>query len=369
MKEQLKKRIADFWDGRLDTVQQKRLLSDLENDDGDLRTQLKHEFQKGDEDKADRLADADAQSILEVLHRKMGLVTALPVKRRLKTYWMIAVVMLAVVGFGLSIMRWRSSAPVAHDINGNFLVAEDTVRLINRNATSRKTQLPDGSTVILSPGSELVFIKSTVKNDRVFHLRGQGQFQVAHDPLHPFVVWANGFTTTAVGTAFAINAHASEKIEVELLSGKIIVKSTARSAMQIADQYLMPGDKLRIDPQVQSLTLNGTSATISGSATHTKVMKVQKHDLPFVFVETPLTEVFADIASRKHVQIVIDSLDLKGLSFTGEFSNTEPTLTMIQIVCQMNNLDYIEQENQIIIKHEEHIDTVSPIEEKSDTPN
>lgn len=367
MKEELKKRIADFWDGHLDREERSDLLSDLENDEDDLRVQLEDDFDKNENVGSDFQAD-DAQSVLEELHRKMGVVKDFPVKRRLYRYWMIAVALVAVFGLSVSIMRWRENPSGAHNLISNHLTETDTVRLINRNVDIKKTLLPDGSTVILSAGSELIFSKNAIKKDRIFHLKGEAQFQVARDPSRPFVVWANGFTTTAIGTTFSINAQGSGKVDVSLLSGKIMVKSTAYSSMQIPDQYLSPGETLSIDLKMQSIALHASPAEITLRTNNLKTSTIQK-DLPLQFYETPLTEVFAEVARRKHVEIVTDGIYLEGLSFTGEFNLREPTLSIVHIVCQLNNLYYLEDGNQIIIQQKEHIQENSPIEQKSETTN
>lgn len=86
-------------------------------------------------------------------------------------------------------------------------------------------QLPDGSTVILSPGSTLDFPDSfDGMPKREVALTGEAYFDVRRIPDKPFIVRSGKLRTTVLGTAFNVKAMPGEKsITVTVISGKVQV--------------------------------------------------------------------------------------------------------------------------------------------------
>lgn len=90
----------------------------------------------------------------------------------------------------------------------------------------RQFQLPDGSSVILNASSRLEVSNDFNSTSRRLQLRGQAFFQVAHNAHKPFIVESGSFSTTALGTAFYVNARdAAIGYSVNLLEGKVQLKN------------------------------------------------------------------------------------------------------------------------------------------------
>jgi transmembrane sensor len=81
--------------------------------------------------------------------------------------------------------------------------------------------LPDGSQVILGPGSHLTIAAGYGQTERKLALRGEAYFDVKHDASHPFAVAAGGATIRDVGTAFAVHADASGDVRVTVTAGTV----------------------------------------------------------------------------------------------------------------------------------------------------
>ena len=85
----------------------------------------------------------------------------------------------------------------------------------------RSVRLADGSRVMLDASSE-VTVRYTADARQLALVRGQARFDVAHNPLRPFTVTADGHKVVATGTAFDVNLIGSE-LQVTLLRGHVVI--------------------------------------------------------------------------------------------------------------------------------------------------
>ncbi len=105
--------------------------------------------------------------------------------------------------------------------------------LLHINTTTgegKNIKLPDGTQVWLSPSSTLEYPASFRGKDlREINLSGEGFFEVAHDPAHPFIIHSGNIETRVVGTSFNIQAYDNqEEINVMVVTGKVNVTNRAK---------------------------------------------------------------------------------------------------------------------------------------------
>ena len=86
-------------------------------------------------------------------------------------------------------------------------------------ADSRFLRLPDGSRVELNTGGE-VAVHFTAHERRIRLVRGEAHFEVAKNPLRPFIVEADSVSVRAVGTAFDVRLGATA-VDVLVTEGKV----------------------------------------------------------------------------------------------------------------------------------------------------
>ncbi|PRD46833.1 FecR family protein [Sphingobacterium haloxyli] len=359
MMEELRKRITDFWKGHLSKEEQHDLLRELQQKEDDLKTTLEQAFEKSNPQENELLSDVEYRQVLEELHRRM-----LPTGSKVRdvTLWrrgLVAAVVL-IIGIGASIFAWRTQH-LSYSPDTPTYTLQDTLHLFNTEKVDKQAVLADGSIVVLSPGSTLSYSSDYGADTRELHLRGQGRFRVARDTARPFVVWANGYTTTALGTEFTIDTRDADQLHIQLLSGKIVVKSTPSATQPMAHQYLSPGDQLEIQ------TRTGTLALIKQKKEAKQPKPEDTSDSVIVpavavmkFEDTPLQTVFETIARHKGTPISIDENLLTGLSFTGEFRDDEPLQAIVSVICQMNNLTYTETDEHIHIQ-QKHNNTIQEV--------
>lgn len=90
-----------------------------------------------------------------------------------------------------------------------------------------KTQfmLPDGTKVIMNADSRIRYHEDFASvSERVVYFEGEAFFDVAKDPLRPFIIHSNQVTTTVLGTSFNVHAFAGEDIIVSVVAGKVKVQ-------------------------------------------------------------------------------------------------------------------------------------------------
>ncbi len=91
-----------------------------------------------------------------------------------------------------------------------------------------RRELPDGSVVLLKEGAQIAQSFSGASR-RVELKHGEAIFEVAKDPLRPFVVSAGVVEVRAVGTAFAVEI-ADRAVEVLVTEGTVLVGAGERAS-------------------------------------------------------------------------------------------------------------------------------------------
>lgn len=337
MKEQIGKRIANFWKGVLSKKEEQRLLEDIRVNESEIQEDLQRVF-GADPKEDERLSEEAYQKLLDKIYDRMDAPVRMerPVARLRN--WSIAAAMLLAVSLGLYTFVSQEERLVQH---AHRTASSDTLKLVNELPQDQQAVLSDGSTVILSSGSSLTYTKAYGISNRTLHLIGRGRFKVAHDTTRPFVVWANGYTTTALGTDFTVDTRQDDRLDIYLQSGKIVVEATPAAKLSMEKKYLLPGDNLQILTEVGEVIMSNPRKR---SLPIKKAISAQRAVVEEVmsFQDTPLLAVFDSIGRKKGVRISSNADELAGLTFTGEFKTSESITTIIGIVCQMNGLHFTE---------------------------
>jgi ferric-dicitrate binding protein FerR (iron transport regulator) len=152
--------------------------------------------------------------IRDRIHRSK---TGTRVRRRIIRYIpYAAAVLIAIITFaGLQFYMGRPPG-LSHDVSLFY----EYGALTN---TLKRVVLPDGSKVVLFPGSSLIipenFKKAPVRSAK---LEGEAFFEIARNEKQPFVLHMGGIGVEVLGTSFnASNYHDDTDIEVVLKSGRV----------------------------------------------------------------------------------------------------------------------------------------------------
>lgn len=180
-----------------------------------------------------------------------------------------------------------------------------------RVAVTRELPLPDGSRVEIAPLSR-INTRFTPESRIVNVESGEAYFNVARDPLRPFIVKVGEMQVLAVGTAF--NVHKTgERVRVTVTDGVISASATKANATGDNGAHATAPVQASAGQQVEySLVdrrfLVGSADVARATAWRSGMLK---------FVNEPLGSVVADLNRYSDRRIVIDDAALETLPYTG----------------------------------------------------
>lgn len=247
-------------------------------------------------------------------------------KKWLKPLISTAAIVLALLGIWWIFKNKNSNATALIEQKTAFQQKEETKKFI---------QLEDGSTVLLNEKSQLTYSDKFGDAKREVTLKGEGYFDIVHDPSKPFIVHAEGITTTVLGTAFNIKAYPNQReIIVTVTRGKVKV---SRAAQTLA--VLIPNRQLAIDSHTFI-----TRETI----VNTKEVTEWKDDF-LVLNNISLEDAAILIGNKYHVTISFANERLKECRITSTFLSEDSLEHVLAVVCGVVDAFYIKQPNDQII--------------------
>lgn len=192
-----------------------------------------------------------------------------------------------------------------------------------RQLNERKAiRLWDSSVVILEKGSSLTIDPSFGKTNRKMWLSGTAYFKVHKDKIHPFKVITGTYATTAVGTAFKLQAdNASNKLKIELEEGRVRVEKRTSSKWQLLT-YLNPLEKIAY----------GYSSAIPDKKVFDRKQLQRWKTQEIVFQDAPIKDVISQLEIYYNVTISVNANFANNEVFTGRFKN-DNLPAVIQVLC------------------------------------
>jgi len=253
--------------------------------------------------------------------------TQVPVKRMpLRHKWLaVAALFLAFCTAGL---MWYEQI-------FNSLLPVEYTEVSNINGRHLKVKLPDSSTVYLSGGTKLKYVKNFKGNKRDVFLDGEAFFEVVHQ-AKPFVVQSGDISTVVLGTSFNVRSYkADKKVTVTVQTGKVGVMAQVKGKNKLV-KYLTPNEQIEINTQ------NGLYAF--GRANATAISAWINNG--FNFYNTPLKDIAASLEHHYGVQIDFTDPDLGSVKLTTKFSNV-PLDEVMQTLSELSGLAYTQKGNQL----------------------
>ncbi len=346
-----RKSIQAFWKGGFTETEAKNLLDNLEKQQPDLQEELKTEFVE-ERGRQKLLSPERSDELLQAIRSRAGMQT--PVRKLSSYRWIgVAAVFLVFFMFGFYYMLDHSKKALPQ-MQYTADAPYRTYAVASQNDSLRHV-LDDGSVVVLSPHSVVLYDKGYGIHNRSLQLIGEGKFAVKRDTTLPFVVTTNGFTTTALGTEFIVDGRNVGKTTVQLLSGKVVIRSTKTAGMVIQDTYLAAGEMLYIDQEQQTALKNPavtTKPARNANALDQRTAKADTHLRKNLrFERNDLVDVIRQVAIKFDTVIVIGPEVPRNLTFTGEFSADDDLQTILQTICLVNDLQHDSGDaNEVVIR-------------------
>jgi transmembrane sensor len=238
----------------------------------------------------------DAQGVAEP--RRAEIVSLDSYRRRWYDARLVAAAaVLVVAGAGLV---WRAASnPAARTATGaapaHFASAVGAIDSL---------RLPDGSRVLLGPGSELTLAAGFGGATREATLRGEARFDVVHDASRPFIVHTPAASFRDVGTIFSVHSDAGDGARIVVSAGAVAVQTKSGAAAVT----LQAGDRADV---------------AMGGALRVERSAATREDLEWtsgrlVFRDAPVAQVAADLRRWYGLELVVDSA-LAGRHLTATF--------------------------------------------------
>lgn len=175
-------------------------------------------------------------------------------------------------------------------------VATESNTITTKSGKSADMVLPDGTKVWLYADSKITYPKAFSGKERTVFLEGQAEFDVTHDPEHPFVVMTNKLDARVLGTEINVSAYPDETGHVALIRGIVVV--TAHGV----------GKSVKLNPG-QGVTVDDNGLLTVKDENMEKYLKWKEGYL--YFDNETLNEVASNLGKWYNMQIQFDSADLR----------------------------------------------------------
>ena len=270
-----------------------------------------------------------------------------------RLYWKSAAVAAASVLLVAGAYVWQRNTPAAGSLALNTRTTQTTAKpdwIVHEVPAGKRLQLKleDGSDITLEAGSVLKYDATAFNTpQRELYLQGNASFKVKASAQHPFSVHTTDFTTTALGTSFAVSAPASGDLRVKLFDGKVLVNSTA----QQQQVYLQPGQQLAWQAGLHKLNVSTFVPAALKINAAAKGNGIAISDDYIVFDNTPLKAVLDVLEQQYHTQLHYKERSITKVYFSGKILPATDSLDMIlQTIARLNKLTIVATGDGYVIK-------------------
>lgn len=193
----------------------------------------------------------------------------------------IAAVLL--VAFGLFYLFNQKSQPEIQSI------ASD-------GSPNKSAVLPDGSTVYMNQNSMVSYPEVFASNQRLVDFKGEGFFEVAHNPEKPMIIETGNLRVKVLGTSFDLKNDAnSTEVILYLQTGKVLFYSIDPSNGSVVEQIVLNPGQVGIYNKVSGVICRDNFTNNNFMAWKSGLLE---------FAKTPLSEVFEMLESTYDIQVV-----------------------------------------------------------------
>lgn len=198
--------------------------------------------------------------------------------------------------------------------------------------------LPDGSEVWLNAGSTLRFAENYNKKSREVYLSGEGYFDVKHNVLIPFNVYAGKIKTHVLGTSFSVSSYPGAiNHTVTITRGKV----------QVSDDHHLLG-YLTPDQELQYSLRSGNAKII-----HTKAEDVTSWRRgKLVFIDMPMQDIAVHLQTWYGVKYEFKNHAILSKRFTASFNNNIGIGDLLNVMNEVTHAHYkFNEQNKTIIDY------------------
>ncbi|MEP7258347.1 MAG: FecR domain-containing protein [Flavitalea sp.] len=200
----------------------------------------------------------------------------------------------------------------------------------------RSIHLPDGSLVILFPGSSLEHPRAFKGKTREVSLTGEGYFDIAHLAGMPFIVHTGKISTRVLGTAFDIKAYPGDaSIEVTVKRGKVEVLNERKSIGLLTANQMISFTKQSEKYEQRKIPAATYAPSISKET---------------FFDNITMKEAAIKIEALFHVPVELINADMEKCRVTATFSEKDNLEEILTVICGVTRAKFHVANNLVIIE-------------------
>lgn len=214
---------------------------------------------------------------------------------------------------------------------------KDLIEYYIPTAEIRELTLPDGTRVMLNSKSTLLYPEQFTGATRSVYLIGEANFRVKPDQKHPFIVKANDFQITALGTEFNVNAYPeNDELIATLLEGAVKVEFNNLMSQII----LKPSEQLTYNKQTKTHCLQLPQIE--------DVTAWQRGEL--VFSNMYLEDIFTNLERKYPYAFVYSIHSLKNNTYSFRFQKQASLEEVMKIMAQVvGDFEYVIKGNKCYV--------------------
>lgn len=225
----------------------------------------------------------------------------------------------------------------------HFFTPEEYFTLATNKGEQTSIILPDGSSVKLNVDTRITYGTFFGKKDRKLAINGEAFFEVAKDPVKPFVVQVQNMEVTALGTAFNVRGYDHDAvIQTSLFEGKVEVEVNHDNG-QLERELLIPGQSLIFSKETELTDKKNFCEAIVGAWIEQQLL----------FENTPFDEVVKNTERWFNVDIVYPAREFQHDYLTLRLKKGEPLERLLVIIDEMIGINYKIENNKITINRKE----------------
>ncbi|MEP2281331.1 FecR family protein [Maribacter sp.] len=203
--------------------------------------------------------------------------------------------------------------------------------------------LSDGTKVWLNSGSKLVYPIAFADDKREVYIVGEAIFEVTHNKKKPFYVVSDYQVVEVLGTVFGVTNYPDEKT-----TNTVLKSGSVQINFKDINHTSSHSDKMKITPGTKA-SFNKKSKSIVSEKVNVDNYFSWKEGV-LIFKNNDLQFIMKRISRYYNIEITIENENLATETFSGYLDLNEDILSVINSIKESTNMEYIQTENQILIK-------------------
>ncbi|PKP30123.1 MAG: hypothetical protein CVT99_14700 [Bacteroidetes bacterium HGW-Bacteroidetes-16] len=190
--------------------------------------------------------------------------------------------------------------------------------------------LPDGSKIYLNHNTSVTYPEVFASGQRLVGFKGEGFFEIAHNPSVPMIIETGNLRVKVLGTTFdLVNYEESNEIVLYLQSGKVLFYSVDPLDGYVVEQLILTPGQMGVYNKV-------TGSLSKADFVSNNFLAWKSGQLEFV--KTPLSDVFEALEKTYGIRVNSTTMHCDNRLLTATYSNetVESVFESIRVIFGIN---------------------------------